>query len=153
MINESRTTTFDNNEQGAQGNAMILKIPGLGEGVKITFPNRRLPVCSKCKGHFKTRDLCRVRKMHTSPPWTPVYICITLDSSCTDDDNKLRKGPFRATNTSWKPYEFKKTARMKSDMPMCFDCKNKNYTGSSCRGELMLIDTCHGVPFMLSFHV
>lgn len=120
--------------KAVKGNTMILNVPGFEEELYITFPNRRLPVCEKCKGHFKTRDLCRMRKKHTSPPWNTVYICISLDSSCTDEHNMIKKGSFVANNVSWKPYEFKETSGILSKMPMCLDCKNKNYTGSSCRG-------------------
>ena len=125
-----------NESDPPRGNTMILNLPGLEEPLSITFPHRRLPVCAKCKGHFKTRDLCRLRKMHTSLPWNTVFLCISLDSSCTDENNKLFRGPFRARTANWQPFEFKKTTKMIEDMPMCLECKNKNYTGSSCRGGI-----------------
>jgi len=132
MNNAKRAT--DEGHKSTKGNTIVLNIPGFEEEVYITFPNRRLPVCAKCKGHFKTRDLCRMRKKHISPPWNTVYICINLDSSCIDDNNMLKQGSFAARNVGWKPYEFKDNFKILNKMPMCLDCKNKNYTGSSCRG-------------------
>lgn len=47
-----------------------------------------LSVCSKCKRHNKTRDICRIKYGHTDVPWTNTYICITIDKSCIDDDDE-----------------------------------------------------------------
>ena len=116
------------------GNTMFLEIPGLNEILKITFPSRRLPVCAKCKGHFKTRDLCRSRKLHTALPWTFVNICISIHKSCLNKDSTIREGPYKVRNIDWQPYEIKKSVKLEDDLSMCLDCKNKNYTASFCRG-------------------
>lgn len=117
------------------GNKVTLKIPGFMSNLNIQFPPRRLPVCEKCKRHYKTRNLCRVKKMHTDLPWCKTYLCITLDDSCTDEDGKITPGPYEAKTMSWRPYQFKPSVPMNCDYPMCADCKRKNYTGSYCRGR------------------
>jgi len=117
------------------GNKVTLKIPGFVSNLNIQFPPRRLPVCEKCKRHYKTRNLCRVKKMHTDLPWCKTYLCITMDDTCTDDEGKITPGPYVAKTVSWRPYQFKPTVPMNCEYPMCADCKRKNYTGSYCRGR------------------
>lgn len=117
------------------GNKVTLRIPGFKSDLSIQFPNRRLPVCEKCKRHYKTRNLCRVKKMHTDLPWCKTFLCITLNESCIDGENKIAPGPYEAKTTNWRPYQFKASVPMNCDFPMCADCKRKNYTGSYCRGR------------------
>lgn len=47
-----------------------------------------LPVCTKCKKNYKTRDICRMKLEHTDVPWTNSYICITLHESCVGVDGQ-----------------------------------------------------------------
>jgi len=110
-----------------------VSIPGLGDDIVIQFPKQRLPVCVRCKHHFKTRKLCREKKKHTGLPWRKIYICITLNDSCLQEDNTLKKGSFTSKTRGWRPYQYKATTEINCDIPMCSSCKSKNYTGSYCR--------------------
>lgn len=111
----------------------LLTIPGLQDKVEIQFPKQRLPVCVKCKQNYKTRKLCRERRKHNDLPWRKTYICITLNRSCFSDDYELIDRPFLARNTNWQPYQYKDWSSINSKIPMCRECKGKNYTRSYCR--------------------
>lgn len=115
-------------------NLLSVEIPGLTSKVQIEFPTRRLPSCEKCKRQFKTRELCRVQKRHYTLPWSIVNICVTLDSSCFDAENKIVSNEFSSRTIGWQPYKFKEGV-VDVKMLMCADCKNKNYTRSACRGR------------------
>lgn len=54
---------------------------GLPFPFDLPFPERRLPVCDKCKKNFKSRDLCRKRDGHKALPWQTTYVVVTLDDS------------------------------------------------------------------------
>jgi hypothetical protein len=118
------------------GNMLSFTPPGFNQKLTIKFPDYRLPVCEKCKKNYKTRDMCRVRNAHTDLPWSCVYICITLDSSCTDANGKYVETPFHVRPNNWQPYCIKKekaSAYFDNKTPICAACKKKNYTRSFCR--------------------
>lgn len=112
-------------------NTLYLDIPGFTSNLHVRFPDCRLPVCGRCKKNYKTRDMCRTQGEHTDLPWSPVFICITLDHTCTDADNKLKKGPFTTRNMEWMPYCFKN--EVSAETLICAACKTKNYTRKQCR--------------------
>lgn len=112
-------------------NTLYLDIPGLSSSLKVRFPECRLPVCGKCKKNYKTRDMCRTQGEHTALPWSTVYICCTLDSSCTDSNGKLKNGQFSARNIDWMPYCYKDD--VDAETLICAACKTKNYTRKQCR--------------------
>lgn len=97
----------------------------------MKFPDGRLAVCEKCKKNFKTRDMCRVRSGHTSPPWSVAYICITIDDSCTDENGAFIDKPMTVRMVQWQPYCVKKPFGVKT--PVCASCKRTNRTRSFCR--------------------
>lgn len=126
-------------DTGTQTKGSVLSFipPGFRQSIDVTFPEARLPVCDRCKKHYKTRDMCRIRHGHTSLPWTTAYMCITVDKSCTDKDNKFVNGASFATRPSPpKPYCVKAGQFDLSTMPVCSECKQKNYTRSYCREKL-----------------
>lgn len=127
-------SSSSNTKQAHRQNIIALKIPGLTDKVKVEFPTRRLPSCEKCKRQFKTRELCRSQKRHETLPCTTVNICITLNPACLDKDNNIVSDVFSSRTIGWQPYKFKEGA-VDVKMLMCADCKNKNYTRSSCRGR------------------
>lgn len=137
-LDSSRTYSYADVMKGtraqiASGNILTLSISGLAKDVNIQFPSRRLPVCYKCKRNYKTRQFCRVKKMHKHLPWCKTYLCVTLDESCVSTENNVVGEALKAKTTSWKPYKFKDSVEMNCDFPTCTDCKKKNYTGSYCR--------------------
>lgn len=114
------------------GNILTFTPPGFSQSLNVKFPDGRLPVCDKCKKNYKTRDSCRVRSGHTSPPWTTAYICITLDESCITPDGKYVEGvPFKVRLGNWAPYKLKNDFDLRT--PVCSACKKTNRTRSFCR--------------------
>lgn len=112
-------------------NTINLKIPGFAPTLQVSFPEGRLPVCEKCKKNYKTRDMCRTQAEHTDLPWTSVYICVTLDDSCIDSNNKLKKGTYTTRTVDSQSYCYK--SDVNSDTLICASCKTKNYTRKQCR--------------------
>lgn len=105
--------------------------PGFRHSINVQFPRGRLPVCQKCKKTSKTRDQCRTRACHKDIPWCDIYVCISLDNSCTGNDGKILDGPFVAKNI------MPTNAKLKGDVdprtPVCASCKERNYTRNYCR--------------------
>lgn len=75
--------------------------------------------------------MCRVRSVHTTPPWTTAYICITVDESCTDENGKYVDKPLTVRMVQWQPYCVVKPFDSKT--PVCASCKRTNRTRSFCR--------------------
>lgn len=115
----------------SHGNILSFIIPGFKQQLHVTFPDARLAVCSKCKKNFKTRDMCRVRNGHTGAPWTTAYICITIDQSCLDANNKFVDKPFTVRMVPWQAYCIK--SQFDAKTPVCSSCKRTNRTKSFCR--------------------
>lgn len=105
----------------------------------VKFPGSRLPVCDTCKRLFKTREICRLRHKHTTDPWTPVYICLTLDRSCTDDGGNIVNKPLvcrpAQPRTYCAPATFYNAQRSQLQPPVCSTCKKANRAKKTCRGR------------------
>jgi hypothetical protein len=138
----SSTAHSRNVRANSTGNSIKLTIPGLKNPTDIPFPDRKLPVCKRCKKIYKTRELCRVRDRHTEVPWSTTYICGTLDESCfnrgSDGEMTLvEEGPMRFIAHSVPsppvPYRSKEGALGGTKSPICMACKDKNYTRHHCR--------------------
>lgn len=114
-------------------NANVLRFtpPGFKHSIDVQFPPRCLPVCERCKKNFKTREHCRGRDCHTDLAWCETYVCVSLDNSCTGDDNKLLDGPFVAKVVP--PIAFNLKGDLNPLTPICAPCKDKNYTRTYCR--------------------
>jgi len=117
-------------------------IPGLQQTIDIPFPDRKLPVCKRCKKIYKTRELCRVRDGHTDVPWNTSYICFTLDDSCFTHDSQGNiclesegSKKFVAQSLPGPPMSYRaKEGHIKgAKAPICMACKDKNYTRHHCR--------------------
>lgn len=108
--------------------------PGFKQTIDIPFPAKGLSVCEKCKKNFKTRELCRHRYGHTDLPTGLTYICITLDSSCTNPDGSITDKLLTAQLIPRQPYLLKKESN--GSLPICSVCKEKNYTRAYCRNKL-----------------
>mmetsp|Transcript_21466 Transcript_21466/g.26335 ORF Transcript_21466/g.26335 Transcript_21466/m.26335 type:complete len:500 (-) Transcript_21466:248-1747(-) len=139
-------TSKKNKAKNKKNNVINCLVPGLKNMMEIPFPVRKLPVCTKCKKIYKTRQLCRVRDGHTDLPWNTSYICFLLDDSCfiVDDEGNeslvQEDGPnpykFVAKNTECSPVKYvadlAKCVGVKVN-PICMPCKLKNYATSHCR--------------------
>ena len=132
-------------------NVLSFRIPGVDQTFFVKFPGSRLPVCDACKRLFKTREVCRLRQKHTAEPWTPVYICLTLDASCTtttdttDGDNTAQQHGRRGTLVD-KPFVCRPAQSrtfcappsffaQKDQPPVCTTCKKANRAKKTCRGR------------------
>lgn len=111
--------------------------PGMPRAFDVPFPERRLPVCDRCKKNFKSRDLCRKRDGHKALPWQTTYIAVTIT------DSALEKGENGAFTYADIPAvaELQETplmclgpadGSMKME-PICKVCREKNYTRDYCR--------------------
>jgi hypothetical protein len=118
-------------------NVLSFGIPGFDPTLFVQFPVSRLPVCDTCKRLFKTREICRVRSKHSDPPWTPVYICLSLDGSCTDPSGKLVNNKplvcrLAQSRQYCAPVGF---FAQKDNPPVCSTCKKANRAKKTCRGR------------------
>lgn len=111
--------------------------PGLPRAFDVPFPERRLPVCDRCKKNFKSRDLCRKRDGHKALPWQTTYIAVTITDSALEkaEDGtltvadipmiaELQETPLMCLGPS--------DGSMKME-PICKVCREKNYTRDYCR--------------------
>jgi len=105
--------------------------PGFPCSIDVPFPGRLLPVCEKCKGNFKTREHCRLRECHSSLPWSDIFVCVSLDPSCTNEDNALVPGPFLSRTVPPQPVCLPEDSD--PETTICGTCKDKNYTRAYCR--------------------
>ena len=131
-----------NRRKNSKGNVIKYLIPGLKNTIEIPFPDRKLPVCKRCKKIYKTRELCRIRDGHTDTPWNISYLCVTLDDSCFARDSKgnlclLEDDSMQFVARSLPgppmPYCAKKGHIGGAKAPICMACKDKNYTRHHCR--------------------
>jgi hypothetical protein len=75
--------------------------------------------------------MCRVRKTHTTAPWTTAFVCITIDDSCLDENGKFVDKPMTVRMVQWQPFCVTKPFDPKT--PVCAACKRTNRTRSFCR--------------------
>ena len=138
----SSTAHVRNRRRDIKGNILQYVIPGLKKSIDIPFPDRKLPVCKRCKKIYKTRELCRIRDGHTDIPWNTTYICITLDESCITRnaagdmclvDEEDFQFVARSITGPPMPYRAKSGTIGGTKTPICMACKDKNYTRHHCR--------------------
>eukprot|EP00584_Thalassiosira_punctigera_P005250 CAMPEP_0172540526 /NCGR_PEP_ID=MMETSP1067-20121228/11512_1 /TAXON_ID=265564 ORGANISM="Thalassiosira punctigera, Strain Tpunct2005C2" /NCGR_SAMPLE_ID=MMETSP1067 /ASSEMBLY_ACC=CAM_ASM_000444 /LENGTH=301 /DNA_ID=CAMNT_0013326399 /DNA_START=46 /DNA_END=948 /DNA_ORIENTATION=- len=111
--------------------------PGMPRAFDVPFPERRLPVCDRCKKNFKSRDLCRKRDGHKALPWQSTYVVVTIDDTALklgEDDvliyedipvtAELQETPLMCLGPA--------DGSMKLE-PICKVCREKNYTRDYCR--------------------
>jgi len=106
-----------------RGHCLTFKLPALDKTLDVEFPSGRLPVCVRCKKNYKTKTICRSRDLHKHLPWTEVYICMTLDPTCTDANNNYVDRPFVAQGVQKQIFCFK--TDMDTKLPICAACKRK----------------------------
>ena len=114
--------------------------PGMPNAFDVPFPERKLPVCQRCKKNFKSRELCRQRDGHKALPWATTHVVITLT------DEVLEKGEDGALRHANIPVigevqQIPQMCRGPGDgsmitQPICKVCKEKNYTRDYCRSTL-----------------
>jgi hypothetical protein len=114
-----------------EANLLRFTPPGFTSIIDVPFPGRNLPVCEKCKKNFKTREHCRNRECHTGLPWSECFVCVSLDPSCTKEDNTLRPGPFISRLIPPQPLCI--PGEVDPETTLCGMCKDKNYTRVHCR--------------------
>jgi hypothetical protein len=139
-----KSSSDKNDGKGGACSLLTFILPGLVHPIDIPFPDKKLPVCSRCKAIYKTRQLCRIRDGHKTVPWCTTYICFILDDSCITQDSQgndvlVQEGPYRfkaehipEPTTS---YRVKRgyLAGTQNGSPICVNCKTKNYTRENCR--------------------
>jgi len=92
-----------------------------------------------------------MRSGHTDAPWTPAYVCCTLDESCFQKveggmNNQMelnQSKPFRATylppihfqNMFCAKEQCENEQEITMDGPVCLKCKKTNRTKSYCRNK------------------
>ena len=127
-----------------KGNILKYTIPGLQKEIDIPFPDRKLPVCTRCKKIYKTRELCRVRDGHTDVAWNTTHLCVNLDDSCFAEnargdlclvDESNMKFVANHIKGPGMPYRTKKSDALLANTPICMACKQKNYTRNHCRDK------------------
>ena len=114
---------------------IALTIPGLPSTIDIPFVDGKLAVCGVCKNNSKTREFCRERLCHTDRPWSTVFICITLDTSCFNENNLNLDLDFKAETDNLRS-DLAFISDVNPDIPICLSCKQKNYTRPYCREKL-----------------
>ena len=154
----SSTAHSRNRRATSTGNSIRCSVPGLKNEIEIPFPDRKLPVCKRCKKIYKTRELCRVRDRHTEVPWSTTYICVTLDDSCFSRTSGgelclVEEGPMRfvARSVTGPPaaYRSKINALGGTKSPICMACKDKNYTRHHCRVKNKHLELPWGTVYVM----
>lgn len=134
---ESYATHGTAHEKNASTHTCTVHPPGMPRPFDVPFPERRLPVCDRCKKNFKSRDLCRKRDGHKALPWQTTYIAVTITESALDmGENgsvtyadhpviaELQDTPLMCLGPA--------DGSMKME-PICKVCREKNYTRDYCR--------------------
>lgn len=111
--------------------------PGMPRAFDVPYPERKLPVCVRCKKNYRSRELCRQRDQHKALPWQTTYVVVTLtdevlvkveDGSLTCADipvvAELQEMPELCRGPAG--------GYMQKE-PICKVCKEKNYTRDYCR--------------------
>ena len=112
--------------------------PGMPRAFDVPFPERRLPVCNRCKKNFKSRDLCRNRDGHKSLPWQNTYVAVTIADECLieGEDGSLSYNPDVPVVAELQGTPLlclgPADGSMRSE-PICKVCREKNYTRDYCR--------------------
>jgi hypothetical protein len=129
---------------------LIFKPPGSSYNLTISYHEGALPVCAKCKKTYKSRKICRTQFGHTDQPWTPAYICITLDDSCIDHGVTCESGidssskgnihlldlPLEVKAASTRTNQFiLDSSSVKSWMSSCLKCKQSKLSKLVCRTQ------------------
>lgn len=111
--------------------------PGLPRAFDVPFPERKLPVCIRCKKNYRSRELCRQRDEHKALPWQTTYVVVTLTDAVLEkgEDGRLRVADIPVIAEL---QEMPELCRGPSDgfmqkEPICKVCKEKNYTRDYCR--------------------
>lgn len=111
--------------------------PGMPRAFDVPYPERKLPVCVRCKKNYRSRELCRQRDQHKALPWQTTYVVVTLT------DEVLVKGEDGTLTCADIPVvaeiqEMPELCRgpaggFMQKEPICKVCKEKNYTRDYCR--------------------
>ena len=123
---------YSDQNHDKKSNTLIFRPTGFPQKIDFNFPEGELSVCEKCKKSSKTRFQCRAHERHNSLPWNDINLCITIDSSCLDENHKMRDDTgFKAECIHPQPYLIPSGINL--NCPMCVDCKEKSYSKIHCR--------------------
>jgi len=124
--------TSSQSNQIKNDHILSFNAPGIKHPISVPFQYGKLPVCGACKHNCERKFDCRDEAKHTNLPWTTVYLCITLDSTCTDEEGKLyRDKMFVGKRITAGQYRFKQKKGIET--PICSTCKERNSTRYYCR--------------------
>lgn len=107
----------------------------------VPFPEKKLPVCDRCKKNYRSRELCRSRDGHKALPWQTTYVVVTISDEVLvkGDDGSLSYHPDMPMLAELQ--DMPELCRGPADgsmarEPICPVCKEKNYTRDHCRNTL-----------------
>jgi len=127
-----REQTSSQSKQTKNDHILPFYAPGIKHPISVPFQYGKLLVCEACKLNCKRKFDCRDKAKHTNLPWTTVYLCITLDSTCTDEEGKIyRDKMFVGKRIRAGQYRFKQ--KKGTETPICAACKERNSTRYYCR--------------------
>jgi hypothetical protein len=109
---------------------------GMPRPFDVPFPERRLPVCDKCKKNYKSRDLCRTRDGHKTLPWTTTYVAVTIDPGLIVKDEggeRIDDVPTIGLLMDTPLMCLGPADGSMVNEPICKVCREKNYTKEYCR--------------------
>mmetsp|Transcript_37068 Transcript_37068/g.66746 ORF Transcript_37068/g.66746 Transcript_37068/m.66746 type:complete len:407 (-) Transcript_37068:188-1408(-) len=114
--------------------------PGMPRTFDVPFPEKRLPVCDRCKKNYRSRELCRQRDGHKALPWQTTYVVVTLTDEVLvkgEDGNLIYADIPLVAMLQDMPELCRGPADGSMGMePICPVCKEKNYTRDHCRNTL-----------------
>lgn len=118
----------------------VVHPPGLPRPFEVPFPERKLPVCDRCKKNYRSRELCRQRDGHRALPWQTTFVVVTISDDVLE---KVEDGTYRYLDVPViaELQQIPEMCRGPADgymlkEPICKVCKEKNYTRDHCRNTL-----------------
>jgi len=111
--------------------------PGMPRAFDVPYPERKLPVCVRCKKNYRSRELCRQRDQHKALPWQTTYVVVTLTDAVLvkSEDGTLTCADIPVVAEIQEMPELCRgpAGGFMQTEPICKVCKEKNYTRDYCR--------------------
>lgn len=119
----------------------VLHPPGMPRSFEVPFPERKLPVCDRCKKNYRSRELCRQRDGHKALPWQSTYVVVTLSDDVLEKGSDGETLQYADIPVAAELQQIPEMCRGPADgimarEPICKVCKERNYTRDHCRNTL-----------------